>query len=128
MTIKIKDYKYKVLFVDKHSDFLLVDEYYRFGVCSYKNQIIYISNDLKGELLQRTLRHEFTHAIIEAYGLYAHRNDFDAEDVCEFTASYALDIVKKTNHIIGKLMINELKQLKQKRSGINEQSKTTTNI
>lgn len=94
--MKIRGYDYSVEYVSHNSPELFVDGEQRFAVCSYLKQIIFVRDDLRSEMKRRVLAHEITHAVIEAYGHYAHRDNFDAEDICEFMAVYGQEVMRLT--------------------------------
>ena len=95
--INLNGHEYGVIFEEPDSDNLKTDEEddtYNFGVCHYKTQLIYIANNLNDHMTKFTLIHEITHALICSIGMHAHRNDFDSEDVCEFVAANAENIIR----------------------------------
>lgn len=96
MTMKIRELDYRVEYVPADSPELFVEGEQRLGICNYLKQIIFVSNDLTAVRRRRILAHEITHAFIEAYGHYARRNSFDAEDICEFISTYGREIHELT--------------------------------
>lgn len=111
MKFKIREYIYEIMFVDEFDD-LLIDplnkDIYHFGICSWKKQKIYIADSLNKLMTRRVIIHEITHAVLEAYGFHAHRNDFDDEDICEFMSVYAVEIVSLCDNFLkGKKVYGE---------------------
>lgn len=61
------------------------------GVTRFPNREIYLLESLKDESLKQVVRHEFTHALMDEFGLAGY-NSFNAEFICDFMANN-MDII-----------------------------------
>lgn len=92
MKVKIKDYDYEIIEVEKDSTLLKQEEdRVTFGQTDFENQKIYLNKDVTPIRLKKTLIHELTHAFAEAYG-FSERL-FDEEELCLFSEAYLEDII-----------------------------------
>lgn len=100
MKIKIKDYEFNIIEVDKtDKDFVKNDELMLYGQTIYENQTIKIYKDLPLIRKRQTLIHELTHAFMDVYLASYHIKDkFDEEDICCFMGTYSEDILKIVNN------------------------------
>lgn len=71
------------------------------GTCSYVDKAIYLSQDLEGDVLLRSLVHELTHAYIYEYSQiqYSEEHRWSPEDLCIFMEHYGMQIVKDAQDI-----------------------------
>lgn len=99
MRFQVNGIYWEVIFVNSISNDLRKDDgSIALGVCDNNVKCIYISNALKGNLFQRVLIHELTHAWIFSYNFYL---TFEEEEfICEFVSMYAKDILSKTDNLI----------------------------
>ena len=86
--IAILDQEWNVFFADPHAPELFVDNTARMGTTWPARCEIYISNEIKGNRLKRTLAHELVHALIESSQIVKSES-YTEEDLCEFMAIYA---------------------------------------
>lgn len=89
MKFKILGHTWNIVKKDK----LFMDNEYKdmLGVTIFPNREIYLLESLKDESLKQVVRHEFTHALIDEFGLASY-NSFDAEFICDFMANN-MDII-----------------------------------
>jgi len=69
----------------------LLEQYW--GRCDYVAQTITLYKDLQAKRKKAVLIHELVHAFLCAKGRI-HQAKFSHEDVCEFMAAYADEIIK----------------------------------
>lgn len=65
-----------------------------FGFCIYSTQTIILRNDMPTELLEQTLIHELTHAVVFSFGLSGY--EFDEEKMCNFVGAHLKQIHRIT--------------------------------
>jgi len=110
--VKINNFDYKIKIVEPNNENLLMpDGNYHHGVTRFKKKEIYIMEDLPQATRDFTLRHELTHAFIDAYGLL--QVDWDDEIVADFIGVYYPNITKALNEIYDKLNKKERKICKR---------------
>lgn len=99
MKIKIKDYEFNIIEVDKtDKDFVRNDDLMLYGQTVYENQTIKVYKNLPYIRKRQTLIHELTHAFMDVYLASYHLKDkFDEEDICCFMGTYSEDILKIVN-------------------------------
>lgn len=74
-----------------------------------KTHCVYLSNELRGNMLNRVFAHELGHCVIFSYGLLEEIHSMvypehwiDAEEwICNFVADYGLKIFSVANDILG---------------------------
>lgn len=71
------------------------------GVCDNNAQIIYINNNLSGQLLKKVICHELTHAAMFSYGIEL--NIEQEELFADFIATYGEEIINITNSLFKSL-------------------------
>jgi len=106
MKFTVNGMEWSTKFVEKDSDNLLVEGTYRFGVCVFATNTIYIANNLTGMRCARTITHELTHAFIESHGMYSFKK-FNHEQLCEFVANHNSEI-ERISDMIMERRINEI--------------------
>lgn len=104
MKVKIKEYEYEIVEVDKdEKDFTNENgDLQLYGQTIYDEQKIKIYKHLNPTRKMITLIHELTHAFHDVYLASQHIKDkFDEEDICCFVASYSEDILKIVDKYFG---------------------------
>lgn len=102
MTISIYDSKWTVEVVDAHAPELFVNDVYCRGATWCSQQRICISKELSERIVYRVLVHELTHAWIWTTQAIMPET-YTEEQICDFVAMYARDIVKMAESIIKEL-------------------------
>ena len=91
MIIEIAGQQWHVLNVESHNPGLMVEGTARTGACWCSKATIYISNEIEGDQLARTIMHELAHAYIYSTQAITPES-WSEEDVCELFAIYAWEI------------------------------------
>ncbi len=87
MKIDIYGIPYTIELVDEKDERLLLDDYYRAVLANRRNSKIYISNNLKNDVMfKRVLLHELTHAFIYASGMV--QVEWKEENVADFIEAH----------------------------------------
>ena len=74
---------------------------YTIGVCDNNTKTIFLSNQLRGNLLKNVLCHELVHAAMFSYQVEL---DLEQEElVANLIATYGEEIIQKTNEIFKRL-------------------------
>lgn len=99
MELKINNNTYKIYFVDKNNEKLLMeDEEYHSGTTYFKEKEIYIDKTLNCDSLRYTIIHELTHAYLDSYGfLQVYFND---EIIADLFGNYLINILYDYNKIM----------------------------
>lgn len=103
---------YKLLVVPEDSKNLFYNEAYRSGMCNMFDEIIYIADNLRKNVLREVISHELVHAIISRYIPGREISD-DEEWICNFMGLYAHQVVELTNYALKRLQFKDGK-LKEK--------------
>ena len=99
MEFYLNGINWKIKFVSsKSNDLKREDGSITLGVCDNNVKCIYLSNSLKGYLLERVFIHELTHAWIFSYNFYLTLEE--EEFICEFVSLYSRDILKTADSLI----------------------------
>ena len=102
MKITINDIEWEIVYVPLDSDLLLRSNGTQtIGVCDNNTQIIYIGDSLRGDLLEKVLCHEITHAAMFSYGVQL---TVDQEElIADLIATYGEEIIETTNRIFSRI-------------------------
>ena len=104
MKIKIKDYEYEILEVDKDGVELKGQS---LGLTKYEDNKIFLDKDMEYNRKRSVLKHELFHAFIDAYGHYFDNGlVFTCEHVCEIGATFSEDILEIVNKYFSKVSDN----------------------
>lgn len=98
MKISIEGLTWQVELVDAHSPELMVNNETCRGTTWCGHQCIYISNELTPECAIRVIRHEVTHAFIWSTQIHLPKA-YDEEDICDFLAMWASQILATSDEI-----------------------------
>ena len=90
--IHIAGQRWTVRLVNSHDPNLIINGDVCLGTAWPAKMEIYISNELTGDRALRTIRHELAHAFLNATQCF-HNETFTEEEVCDFVAIWAKDIV-----------------------------------
>lgn len=103
--LTIVDQEWEVYIADAHDPELIANGVDCAGTTWCGHFKIFLSNELRGSRLKRTIRHEITHAFI-----YSSQCDipetFDEEQICEFVAIYGNKIIEISDEIF--VTVNEI--------------------
>lgn len=97
-TLTLLGQKWEVFTADAHDPELIADGCSCTGTTWCGHFKIFLSNELKGSRLLRTIRHELTHAVIYSSQCEVPEN-FSEEQICEFVAIYGSHIIKGADKI-----------------------------
>ena len=83
-------------YVDSDSNLLLMPNgEYTLGCADNSVQIVYLSDDIYGDTLQKVLAHEICHAVCFSYSL--NLSDDEEEKFCDLIATYGFEILDITD-------------------------------
>lgn len=105
MNITIAGQTWEVFTADAHDPELIADGRTCVGTTWCGHFKIFLSNELRGSRLLRTIRHELTHAFIYSTQCEIPET-FNEEQICEFVAIYGEEIVAKSADIFGTVKNN----------------------
>lgn len=97
-TIHINNLKWKVYFVGKDNNEIILDGDLCMGITKFMELKIFIQKGMLKSLIERTIRHELTHAYLYSYGI--NKDEYSLEEVCNFVETYGKDIEKHTQELI----------------------------
>ncbi len=104
LTITIKDYEWKILFVKGDNANLDADEDNSVcGITHFNKLTIYINKDIAEDLVLHTITHELTHATLFSYGMGQYES-FTEENVCDFMETHAREIISNADYIYNAYM------------------------
>ena len=88
--------------IDPNNEVFVMDNgMYTIGVCDNNTKTIFLSNQLRGNLLKNVLCHELVHAAMFSYQVEL---DLEQEElVANLIATYGEEIIQKTNEIFKRL-------------------------
>lgn len=96
--VKIAGQLWTIETVNSHDASLMANGESCFGTAWPAKMKIFISNELSGDRLKRTIKHELTHAYINA--TQCSRNEtFSEEELCDFIAIYGEAICDDTERV-----------------------------
>ena len=94
----IANQKWCIFLADSHDPELMVDGTHCLGTTWPARLEIYVSNELCGDRLKRTIRHELAHAFIASTQM-VRPESYTEEDLCEFMAIYAEGLARCADEI-----------------------------
>lgn len=88
--------------IDPNNEVFVMDNgMHTIGVCNNNTKTIFLSNQLRGNLLKKVLCHELVHAAMFSYQVEL---DLEQEElVANLIATYGEEIIQKTNEIFKRL-------------------------
>lgn len=98
MNIKIAEQIWEVFTADAHDPELIADGRACLGTTWCGHFKIYLSKELFGSRLLRTIRHELTHAFIFSTQCEV-PEAFNEEQICEFVAIYGKEIIEMSDKL-----------------------------
>ena len=106
--VQVKDYIYIVRFASyaciKEIDFEEDGEVKMLGHCDYVRQLIRIYGGLSDEKIEYVVRHELTHAYLDAYmSSFRIKDTYNEEDVCCVLATFGKEITTKAEIVAKQL-------------------------
>ena len=96
--VRINGYDWRIKFTRDKRDLMRSDGVVTLGVTDRNDFTIYLFDGLKGDLLQKVIIHELTHAFIFSYGFYLTLEE--EEFVCSFLDTYARDIIREADYML----------------------------
>ena len=103
--LTIVDQEWKIYTADAHDPELIADGRACTGTTWCGHFKIFLSNELRGSRLLRTIRHEITHAFIYSSQCEVPET-FNEEQICEFVAIYGDKIIEISDEIF--VTVNEI--------------------
>lgn len=96
--IAINNLTWKVYFVKNGDSHLEQNENEQnvCGITHFSDLKIYINKDINYDLIERTIRHELTHAYLFSYGMGQYET-FTEENVCDIVETYGKSICLATD-------------------------------
>lgn len=94
----INNYLWHLMYVDPNNSVLTrSDGVTTLGVTDFNSRTIYISNVLKGALLQKVITHEVCHCAMFSYGIFV---PLELEElICDFVASHGREIIQTVDNL-----------------------------
>ena len=101
-TLTIAGQHWQVLTADAHDPELIADGHSCTGTTWCGHFKIFLSNELSGSRLLRTIKHELTHVFIYSTQCEIPET-FNEEQICELVAIYGEEIVKISGDIFARI-------------------------
>lgn len=96
--INVNGYKWNIIFTRNPND-LKINGVVHLGVTDKIKKIVYLNDNLNGDLLRKVLIHELTHVWMYSYGYFIDRET--EEFLCSFVDTYAQDVIEHADDILG---------------------------
>ncbi len=96
--IMINDLNWTVRFLPYGDEALVSGDDECYGLTEFSKLTINVCDQLPPQLIERTLRHELTHAYLFSNGIDG--DGMDEEAVCNFVEAFGLDIMFKARMIM----------------------------
>lgn len=103
---KINGITWQLKFVRPYDEMLRRDDgTLSIGMCDNELKMIFINENLRGQMLRRVLCHELTHAAMFSYDVSL--TDEQEELLADLIATYGEEIIQITNQLFGKIKMRD---------------------